>query len=251
MTFEMNEKQNHHMDIPNVVLRFVQYLASTVLGLFTSSAPAVTTVEKQPVQPKNDNERIFGEKIEIIMAREKENGNVPNFVLNCCEILVAHADEEGIFRVPGSAKNIKEIASQVDNGNLVDLSEYGTCTIASLLKKYFRELPEPLLTNENHNAWMEIGSITNDDERSQRVVQLFSQLPNHHKNLFITLFSLLCMISSEPHLKTSRMTSDNLSYIFGLNIMKQDCFDTGGMSKVAKICILEFNNIKAYYDQQN
>jgi hypothetical protein len=223
--------------------KYVQYVTSYILGLFAASAPESTPEVLLPT-PKST---LFGEKIDVVMAREQENGTVPVFLQQCYDYLQLHAHEEGIFRIPGSAKDIKDIAALVNAGKFVNFDQYESCTIASVFKKFYRELPEPLLTTSLHDNWVSALTISDQTERTQRVLELFRSLPQHHQQLFMTLFQLLASISSPPHLATSRMTGDNLSYIFGLNIMKQDCFDAGKMAKVCKMCIDEFPSIKEAY----
>jgi hypothetical protein len=223
-----------------VLLRFVYFIISQVYGLFG----------KVEVQQPLVKQKLFGERIEVVMNRENETGLIPQFLKQCYDRIVENADEEGIFRIPGSAKEITEIVHLVDHGQTVDLKQFCASTVASLFKKFYRDLPEPLLTNELHSSWIELLTITDITERTNKIIVLFSKLPKHHQHLFITLFSLLNIISTEPHVTSSRMTVDNLSYIFGVNIMSQTSMETGKMIQVAKLCLLEYANIRRYYDSQ-
>jgi hypothetical protein len=54
---------------------------------------------------------------------------------------------EGIFRLSGSAVLMDKYAARFDKGEDVDLTpEQDPHTVTGLLKYYFRELPEPLMT---------------------------------------------------------------------------------------------------------
>ena len=46
------------------------------------------------------------------------------------------------------------LRSAYDNGERPDLSEINPNTIAGLLKLYFRSLPEPLLTYQLYNSFL-------------------------------------------------------------------------------------------------
>lgn len=56
-------------------------------------------------------------------------------------------DVVGIFRLSGSSVRIDEYQQAFDKGVQVDLStENDPHCVSGLLKSYFRELPEPILT---------------------------------------------------------------------------------------------------------
>lgn len=54
---------------------------------------------------------------------------------------------EGIFRKNGNIRRLKELSEEIDkNPANVNLANETPIQIAALLKKFLRELPEPLLT---------------------------------------------------------------------------------------------------------
>ena len=54
---------------------------------------------------------------------------------------------EGIFRKNGNIRRLKELSEEIDrNPAQVNLANETPVQIAALLKKFLRELPEPLLT---------------------------------------------------------------------------------------------------------
>jgi RhoGAP domain len=77
---------------------------------------------------------------------------------------------EGIFRKNGNIRRLKELSEEIDkNPAQVNLANETPVQIAALLKKFLRELPEPLLTYKlyklfvvsqsklHDNPWMEVG----------------------------------------------------------------------------------------------
>lgn len=71
---------------------------------------------------------------------------VPNVLDMLISHLEAHAlGTEGLFRVSGNALRVRELIAELDSGEEVDLFKYEHTTIAETLKKYFNELPEPIV----------------------------------------------------------------------------------------------------------
>ncbi|XP_045220342.2 breakpoint cluster region protein-like [Macaca fascicularis] len=93
---------------------------------------------------------VFGVKIAVVTKRQRSE--VPYVVRQCVEELERRGMEEvGIYRVPGVATDIQALKAAFDVNNKdvsVMMSEMDMNAIAGTLKLYFRELPEPLFTDE-------------------------------------------------------------------------------------------------------
>ena len=58
---------------------------------------------------------------------------------------------EGIFRKNGNIRRLKELTDAIDRDpSSVDLTQDNAVQLAALLKKFLRELPEPLLSFKLH-----------------------------------------------------------------------------------------------------
>ena len=61
---------------------------------------------------------------------------------------------EGIFRKNGNIRRLNELTEQIDRDpSSVDLSQDNPVQLAALLKKFFRELPDPLMTFKLHKLF--------------------------------------------------------------------------------------------------
>jgi hypothetical protein len=66
---------------------------------------------------------------------------------------------EGIFRKNGNIRRLKELCEQIDKDpSRVDLKQDNAIQIAALMKKFLRDLPEPLLTFPLYDLFMCIPS---------------------------------------------------------------------------------------------
>ena len=62
---------------------------------------------------------------------------------------------EGIFRKNGNIRRLKELTDAIDRDpSSVDLTQDNPVQLAALLKKFLRELPEPLLTFKLHRLFI-------------------------------------------------------------------------------------------------
>lgn len=74
---------------------------------------------------------------------------------------------EGIFRKNGNIKRMNQVIEAMDRDPAsVDLSQDNPVQLAALLKRFLRDLPDPLLTYKLHRAW-----ITTQSECKMVIVQ--------------------------------------------------------------------------------
>lgn len=64
---------------------------------------------------------------------------------------------EGIFRKNGNIRRLKELTEAIDrDASTVDLTQENPVQLAALMKKFFRDLPDPLMTFKLHKLWSSI-----------------------------------------------------------------------------------------------
>jgi len=84
---------------------------------------------------------------EKVMAREPQR-QVPSFLEKCLAYLESTGlTAEGLFRVPGTLTEINDMKKELDKGivNSLNLSKYSVHSTCSIVKLWFRELPEPFI----------------------------------------------------------------------------------------------------------
>ena len=72
---------------------------------------------------------------------------------------------EGVFRKNGNIRKLKDLAERIDScQENVEMISEGPVQIAALLKKFLRELPDPLLTFKLHRLFITSSSKSNSFE---------------------------------------------------------------------------------------
>ncbi|KAF3928148.1 Myosin-IXa [Arthrobotrys entomopaga] len=130
---------------------------------------------------------------------------------------------EGVFRKNGNIRRLKELTALLDGGNEnVDLVKEGPVQVAALLKKFLRELPDPLLTFKLYKLFI-VSQKLPDDDKKRRVLHLTCcLLPKYHRDSIEILFSFLNWVASFSHVDEesgSKMDVHNLATVITPNIL--------------------------------
>nr|XP_021522962.1 active breakpoint cluster region-related protein [Aotus nancymaae] len=140
--------------------------------------------------PSKKQTGVFGVKISVVTKRERSK--VPYIVRQCVEEVEKRGIEEvGIYRISGVATDIQALKAVFDANNkdiLLMLSDMDINAIAGTLKLYFRELPEPLLTDRLYLAFMEGIALSDPAAKENCMMHLLRSLPD--PNLITFLFLL-------------------------------------------------------------
>ena len=111
-----------------------------------------------------------------------------------------------------------------DEGERPDLAKefLDVHTAASLLKLYFRELPEPVIPFEHFESFLNLAtsfkSHSNEDKTLKSLQSLVRQIPEENYKLLDYLTAFLHEISKHQHI--NKMTEKNIALIFGTNILR-------------------------------
>jgi hypothetical protein len=96
---------------------------------------------------------IFGMRlkdyVKLQPLKHPNSSNVPNLVIDLVELLLPHAGTEGIFRISGQVNQIDALVAAYDQNQAMELKIVHPEDIhvyASLLKRFFQSLYQPLLT---------------------------------------------------------------------------------------------------------
>ncbi|XP_063957289.1 rho GTPase-activating protein 5-like isoform X15 [Lytechinus pictus] len=158
-------------------------------------------VPKKPVKPA----------LEMLMVTE--NG-VPSFIEQCVEKIEEEGlTQEGIYRVSGKAADIETIIKMFDedqNADLVSLENLSSNTIASALKQFFKNLPEPIIPYSTQDRMIaDYKEVNNEDLFVERLPEYLVGLSQVKKTVLTYMMKHMKRITqcSEENL----MTAENLS----------------------------------------
>jgi hypothetical protein len=92
-----------------------------------------------------------------------ESAKIPIVVQKCIqEVEMRGMDYEGIYRKSGGSTQMRQIQDEFERGDDVQFSpDLDICCVTSVLKQYFRNLPNPLITYELYDRFVETsGKLT-------------------------------------------------------------------------------------------
>ncbi|XP_003201186.1 rho GTPase-activating protein 19 [Danio rerio] len=138
---------------------------------------------------------------------------------------------QGLFRVPGNSLRQQTLREQLNSGADIDFAagDFHPNDVATLLKSFLGELPEPLLTHRHLHAHLKITELTTfddegnktsfpDKERQIEALQLLLLLlPTANRTLLKLLLDLLYHTAKQQD--KNKMSAHNLALMFGPHVI--------------------------------
>ncbi|VDM22064.1 unnamed protein product [Wuchereria bancrofti] len=162
---------------------------------------------------------VFG--TDLVEYLQKTGEDVPLILKKCVEVIEMHGIVTGVYRQCGIQSNIQKLRNDFDSGHLPDLRDEAILkdihSVSSLLKQYFRQLPNPLFTFELYPEF--IGAYeTTDDEQANRFKDVIGRLPREHYRTAKYLIRHLTKLCQCTHL--TDMNSKNLAIVWAPNLFR-------------------------------
>ncbi|KAH0505792.1 Rho GTPase-activating protein 11A [Microtus ochrogaster] len=145
-----------------------------------------------------------------------EYGHIPSFLVDACTSLEEHIHTEGLFRKSGSVIRLKALKSKLDHGEAC-LSSALPCDVAGLLKQFFRELPEPVLPTDLHEALFKAQQL-GAEEKNKATLLLSCLVADPTVDVLRYFFNFLKNVSLRA--SENKMDSSNLAVIFAPNLLQ-------------------------------
>nr|XP_033798983.1 rho GTPase-activating protein 22 isoform X3 [Geotrypetes seraphini]XP_033798984.1 rho GTPase-activating protein 22 isoform X3 [Geotrypetes seraphini] len=172
---------------------------------------------------------IFGQRLEDTVLYERKYGHrlAPLLVEQCVDFIRERGlAEEGLFRMPGQANLVKDLQDAFDCGEkpLFD-SSTDVHTVASLLKLYLRELPEPVIPFAKYEDFLSCAQLLSKDEveGKKELTKQVKSLPQANYNLLKYICKFLDEVQSYSSI--NKMSVQNLATVFGPNILRPNMED--------------------------
>ncbi|XP_069805561.1 rho GTPase-activating protein 11A isoform X2 [Dendropsophus ebraccatus] len=146
-------------------------------------------------------------------------GNIPSFLVVVCKYLEDHVHTEGLFRKSGSVVRQKHLKSKLEKGE-DGLSEAPPYDVASILKQFFRELPDPILPADLQDALSKAQNLGSVEERTSATMLISCLMSDQTVSILRYFFNFLHAVSRRY--QENRMDSNNLAVIFAPNLLHSD-----------------------------
>ncbi|KZC12898.1 Phosphatidylinositol 3-kinase regulatory subunit alpha, partial [Dufourea novaeangliae] len=160
-----------------------------------------------PVDAENPIQRItpvFG--LGLCAQFDTTVHTAPVLVERCIRILEEKAAEEStldlykLYHSSPSNEQTLELRQKLNEDVCnADLNSYTPQCIASVLKKFLRELPDPVIPVLFYDRFIEASNVKNDEQCAIRLTQLVDELPDHHRSTLYHLMAHFCRICQLQH----------------------------------------------------
>ncbi|XP_061151306.1 unconventional myosin-IXb isoform X4 [Syngnathus typhle] len=166
--------------------------------------------------------------------------NKANPIPKVVELLLMHVEmnglyTEGIYRKSGSTCRARELHQIMEiDPEAANLDNYPIHTITGLVKRWLRELPDPLMTFALYSDFLHAVEFPDRAERIRAVYQKIDELPLANYNTLERLIFHLVRVANE--VDYNKMTSSSLAIVFAPCVLRSPNSDDPflGMKDVAK-----------------
>jgi hypothetical protein len=152
---------------------------------------------------------------------------IPMFLHRTSEILIGKGAEkvQGIFRLSGDMKRVQQIALEVNSGKDT-ITSGDVHVVASLFKKWFRDLPDAVV---NAAAMEQLGVAFS----TKRYIEFVEILPRAHRYVLTYLIGFLQqLVKAEP---VTKMGAKNMAICFAPNIVRPESTEEAAVKRWMEI----------------
>lgn len=167
---------------------------------------------------------VFG--VSLARLYERDGLAVPMVVYQCIQAVdLFGLTVEGIYRLSGSLPQVNKMKSMFDTDTASPQLDFrnpenffhDVNSVAGLLKQFFRDLPDPLLTKERYSGFIEAAKHDDEIVRRDSLHAIINSLPDpNYATLRAVALHLHRVMENSA---TNRMTSQNLAIVFGPTLM--------------------------------
>jgi len=143
---------------------------------------------------------------------------VPAIIVHCInEIDRRGLTEVGIYRVPGSEREVKDLRDKFLLGKgCPNLSQYDVHTLTGVVKDFLRHLREPLITHSMWSVFTQAATNPDVTDAMSELFQAISELPQPNRD---TLAFIMLHLQRVAESKETKMSISNLARTIGVTIV--------------------------------
>ncbi|XP_031640026.1 unconventional myosin-IXa isoform X2 [Contarinia nasturtii] len=139
-----------------------------------------------------------------------------------------------VFRAPGHQGAMKKLIHFLQAGRLVNVDNYSVYTIASVLKKFLRKIPNGIFGREVESALFKIIEIEDEVEQQTKIHRLITSQPIYTQRLLILLFGTFRVIASNSEQVGTGMSSEAIGVSVAPSFF-QSCVSDGKTARMEDV----------------
>ncbi|KAI1437534.1 RhoGAP-domain-containing protein [Xylaria sp. CBS 124048] len=220
-----------------------EFTLEELLGLIEAKKPPTFWNKFGKAFGKNDTRKsakkkgVFGVPLEVILERDGADSTdgvgpgalrIPAIIEDTI-IALKNKDlsVEGVFRKSGNIKKLTEQVAAVDRDgcDAIKWNDENPHQLAALLKRYLRDLPDPLMTFKLYRLWIAATKLQDPDKRRQCLHMTFCLLPQTNRDTLEVLFNFFKWVATFHQVDEdtgSRMDVHNLARVIAPNILRMN-----------------------------
>ncbi|XP_078248600.1 arf-GAP with Rho-GAP domain, ANK repeat and PH domain-containing protein 3 isoform X1 [Pogona vitticeps] len=156
--------------------------------------------------------------------QQLSRSGIPIIVNSCIAFITQYGlQHEGIYRKNGAKSRIKLLMDEFrrDARNVkLRISDNFIEDVTDVLKRFFRELEDPVFTTYLHPQWKEAAEIAQKSQRLERYKELINCLPHLNRRTLAALIGHLYRVQKCAGL--NQMTTKNLALLFAPSLFQTD-----------------------------
>ncbi|XP_030067056.1 arf-GAP with Rho-GAP domain, ANK repeat and PH domain-containing protein 3 isoform X2 [Microcaecilia unicolor] len=160
----------------------------------------------------------------FLRDQQLSRNDIPIIVDSCIAFITQYGlRHEGIYRKNGAKSRIKLLMEEFrkDARNVkLRISDNFIEDVTDVLKRFFRELEDPIFTTELHCQWKEAAEIPLKQKRLERYKELINHLPRVNRTTLAALIGHLYRVQKCASL--NQMCTKNLSLLFAPSLFQTD-----------------------------
>ncbi|XP_030315200.1 arf-GAP with Rho-GAP domain, ANK repeat and PH domain-containing protein 3 isoform X1 [Calypte anna] len=172
----------------------------------------------------SDIQASAGGRGNALRDQQLSRGDIPIIVDSCIAFITQYGlRHEGIYRKNGAKSRIKVLMEEFrrDARNVkLRISDNFIEDVTDVLKRFFRELEDPVFTLELHPQWKEAAEISSKPQRLERYKELIHRLPRLNHRTLAALIGHLYRVQKCADL--NQMSTKNLSLLFAPSLFQTD-----------------------------
>ncbi|KAK9366956.1 hypothetical protein V1509DRAFT_627814 [Lipomyces kononenkoae] len=182
---------------------------------------------------QNATYRVFGVPLELLTEHDRLKLNAADVVAPTIVVKIVHAIEQfgldtpGLYTVRGANENVDYIKGLFESADSLDVKldnpsafHNDVHALATVLKLYFQQLPDQLLSSLFHDEFVQSSKVADDTLRRDKMHLLVNNLPD--ANYMTLKYMIIHLNKVQEKYRTNNMTISTLANEWGTTFVGGD-----------------------------